>query len=125
VFEVRLKERKASLFIRGQNGVYVVERGKSTPVPDSDEPAKKKFERYLKDYPKSIEIDRDVLPETLPPNWRKLNCNRLRVVANRMGIRNAMDTEKYPTKSSLKEAIEQRLVDGTLAESPDEQEPNK
>jgi len=64
--------------------------------------------------PNKFELNQDIVPELLPPNWQELSDNRLRTVAERFGVPDAKDTKKYRTKQSVIDVIERLISDGEV-----------
>jgi hypothetical protein len=116
--EVILKKGgSVTLFGKAKEGDKVKEYhfalGKA--VPCNDVTVLEKVKTLNTQVPGKFEISQDVTPELLPKGWEKLTDARLRTVAERFGLSNAKDTEKYPTKGTVVDAISAMIKEGTVA----------
>lgn len=112
VTEAILKKGAPVTLVGEKGKQYLFTLNKS--VSCNDDIVLDKVKRLNDQVPNKFEINQDVAPELLPPNWKELSDNRLRTVAERFGVPDAKDTKKYRTKKSVIDVIERMITDGEV-----------
>jgi len=116
MIDVTLKKAATITFNQGKGNSVTFERNKTKGISEADKWILEKIENFNKSLPGAFVVETEVESGKLPKGWKKFGRDRLEKTAKSFGISNADDTEAFPAKEDLINALQEQIDSGVLKE---------